>query len=192
VALQSRHRPGDRPIAHRPADPPAGHREGLGKAADHDRSLPATALEGTDHFSLEDEVFIDLVGDDPEVVLSGEGNQCFHLGSVIDGTGRVAGRVDDDSGGARSDELLEGLRRHPVTLIVARRNNNRDRIGKTDQIGEGNPVRCWQQHLVTWICKGEQRLGEGTTSSGETSCPRVFETWRAIAARASGWPATGV
>ena len=53
--------------------------------------------------AVEEEVLVDLVGEDEEVVLEGDVGDGFALGLCEDFAGWIGWRVDDDGSGARRD-----------------------------------------------------------------------------------------
>ena len=88
-----------------PADLPAGGRERLAARADRDGAV-GHARQGRHRHVLgvvEDEVLVDLVGDDPGVVLARERRDELELGPGEDLAGRVVRRVEQHEPGPRRE-----------------------------------------------------------------------------------------
>ena len=109
VLVNLRHSADERLVAERVADAPARHRVGLREAVEEDRALLHAGQRGEADVLLAAvrEVAVDLVGDDDEVVLLGEGGDSEEVLARHDGARRVVRVADEQHLRFRRHVLLE-------------------------------------------------------------------------------------
>ena len=92
-----------------PADAPTGDRVGFGHRIDEHRAVAhVRQRDGGDvGGAIEENVFVDFVGDGEAIVLFAKRGDEFEFGAPKDLAGGVIGRVDDDGFGARVEGLAE-------------------------------------------------------------------------------------
>ena len=97
----------------RVAHPPAGHRERLGEAVEDDRPLGHPGQRGDRDVlgAVVQDPAVDLVGEDPQVVLDGERGDPLEVAAGQHAAGRVGRRVDDEDARPRRDERRPARRR---------------------------------------------------------------------------------
>ncbi len=153
--LDRRARPG------READAVAGHGEDLARAIQHDRAL-ARGLAGADGAgvgrALVHQAPVDLVGEDPQVVLYGDARQLRHLLRGPHVAARIGGRVQEHRAAARRDRAPDGG--EVRTQVGAAGDLHRHRAGDAHDFHVADPGRQEQQDLVARIDHGEHRARE--------------------------------
>ena len=164
MRLQVRRRLDDVGRGDHPAHAPTGHRVGLGDPVEHDRSVGELGYGPDDR--REDRVvvrqmLVDLVGDDPDVVLERPLPDGGRLLGGVDGTGRVGGRAEQQCLRPGRAGRLELVDRDEVPLVDSGEDFDRRPPGETDRLGIGRPVRRGQQDLVTRVHDGRERLVDG-------------------------------
>ena len=147
-----------------PADTPARHRIGLGHAVQHQQLPAAFRHGGTDVGGVRIvivQVLVDLVGDNPNVVLDGPTTDRFHGFRLPDGSGRVVRGVDDDClrmlGTGRFQRLKRGLEVHVGTGEYF----DRHTTGKLHSLGVAGPVRSGNDDLIAIVEQNLERFVDG-------------------------------
>ena len=93
------------------AEPEAGHGPGLGEAVQEDRALAqARQAHNAGVGRVVSQFAVNLVGDDDEVALAGEGGDVLEVGPAHNGAGGVVGEIEHQDLGAGGDLGLEHLR----------------------------------------------------------------------------------
>ena len=147
-----------------PADPPAGHRVGLRHAVEHD--APVDELGHRDRHghrlrAVVDQVFVDLVGDHPDVVL--DRPPADRLGQLPGGhrPRRVRRRAPQQHLRPLGARLLELLDRRQELGLGPAHHLHGDPAGEADRLRVGRPVRRGQQDLVARVEQGGEGLVDG-------------------------------
>ena len=154
LALEIADRLGERLRADRPADPPAGHRVGLADTGDDDGAVGEAGAEGGERDSLpavEDELVVDLVGDDREIGSDGHVGEIPQLLRRIDHPGGIARRAEEEHPRGRGKRGAEGLRTELEIILEARREDHRPRSGELDELRIAHPVGGRDDHLVPLV-----------------------------------------
>ena len=147
-----------------PSDSPAGHGVRLGNTVQDD-ALVGELRNDNGHRVMfvvaVDEVLVDLVGDDPKVVLDGPLADGFDLVAAIHRPGWVGWRNEQDRFGlvgAGSFELVDGC---PETRLDVGEYGHMACAGEGDGLGVGGPVRGWDNDLVTRVEDDGKRASDG-------------------------------
>ncbi len=150
-----------------PADLPAGHRVGLAHARQRERAFPHARQGGDRHVLVvvEDQVFVDLVGDHHEVVLEREVGHRPQLGAGEHGAGRVVGAVEQHEPGPGGDR---GPQRLDVEAEVRRPQRDRPSYpaGHLEHRDVGVVVGLQHDHLVARLDQPEQGGRHGLGAAG--------------------------
>src|SRR5262245_15828937 len=96
------------------------------------------------------EIAIALVENNPEIPINGKFSNADQGLYVVDGTCRIAWRVDDDCPCSIADRRLDVLDTRDIT-IEACIHEDRCGAGNQDLSREGSPIGFWDNDLVTRI-----------------------------------------
>ncbi len=107
------------------------------------------------------ETVVDLVGDDQEIMTSGQGRDRLRPLAREHGPGRVVGIADQDGLGVRRDALLHGLSGHLEALCDRGWQGDGQASSEGDLRLIGDKGRCRDDDLVPWIEHGGQGQVEG-------------------------------
>ncbi|MCJ1260079.1 hypothetical protein MMC24_007919 [Lignoscripta atroalba] len=144
-----------------PAQPPPRHGVGLRDARDADDAPVRILRAGGDVRPVEDKVLVNLVADDPEVVLVREAHHGRHGRLVPHGPGRVRRVAQQEHLGPRGQE--PGHLRQVGAVAVS----GREPVGNSSGAGERRhaavvrPSRVGHEHLVASVEQRERRSGDG-------------------------------
>ena len=158
MALQLGDGLGDGRGGDHPANSPARHRVGLGDAVEHQQLVAAFGDLDADVCGLGAvivEVLVDLVGDDPHVVLHGPLADRADRLATPHGTGRVVRGGDDDGLRALGPGGLDGGDVGLETTVGASEHLDRFAAGQLDGLRIARPERRGNDDLVAVI---EQHL----------------------------------
>ena len=179
-----------------PAHAPAGHRIGLRDAVDDNAALGQLGHPGDDGRELDvavHEQLVDLVGDDPEVVVGCPAPDGVDLLAPVDGAGRVLRRREEQDLRARRARRFQLLDGGAEAGGLVGLDGHREAAGEADGLGIRHPVRRREQHLVAGIEEGGEGVVERLLGAvGHQHLPRSPAVLSAIAVRSSGSPAVGV
>ncbi len=146
------------------AETPTGHRIGLGEAVDGDGEVVEFVAERGDGDMLGlavNEFFVDFIREDDDLLFQRDIAQGAEFVFGVDGTGRIAGGVEDDHLGGRGHGFLELLGSHFPTGGFLGVHDHRDAAGEADHFRIGNPKGRGNDHLVTFLDHGEDRVEAG-------------------------------
>jgi hypothetical protein len=104
-----------------------------------------------------DEMFVDLVGDDPDVVLHGPLADGFDLVSRIDSAGRVRRRHEHERLGLVCASSFELVDRRPEAVGRGGEHRHGDTASEGDGLRIRGPIGSREDHFVA----GVQQRGEG-------------------------------
>ena len=97
-------------------------------------------------------ILVDLIGVDHNLrIRTKHLGQRLQLLTVVTGPGRVGWRTQNKTPRFVGNRCLQLLSRHLVIMFKRRTNRYRDPVGQFYHFGIGNPVRRWNQHLITRI-----------------------------------------
>ena len=165
VRLEVGHRLGDVRRRQRAADAPAGHRVRLAGAVHDHRALEQLVGKiehrGRRAGPVMDHA-VDLVRDDPDVVLLGPLSDGLQLRQRVHRAGGIAWRAEDQPLGALGRRAVEVLHAHLETPVERAGHHHRLRAREVHDLGVRDPGRRRNQHLVGLAEQGvadiEERL----------------------------------
>ena len=143
-----------------PSDAPARHGIGLGDAVDDDALVGQVGHERRHRGELVrsvGEVFVDLVGDDPDAVFDRPLSDRLDGGRRIHGTRRVVGADEEQRLRSPCTDLLELVDRDLEAALGVRVDDHRYAAGQRDRLGIRRPVRGRADDLVARIAQGGER-----------------------------------
>ena len=153
-----------------PADLPAGGAERLAARRDRQRPLGHARQGGERDVARarEDEVLVDLVGDDDQVALDRHVGDEVELLAVEHLAGRVVRRVEQDQPGGRRDRRaqLVGVEPVPARRVGAQQHRHGPRPGQRDARLVAVVHRLEHDDLVADVEHAEQGAGERLGRAG--------------------------
>jgi hypothetical protein len=160
-----------------PADPPARHGVGLRDAVEHDGAVGYLRHDDRQRRGLGAviaQVFVDLVGDHPDVVFGRPPADRVDLRAGVDGARRVGGRVEQQRLRLGRSRRLELLDTDQVAGGLVRGDLHRNAARQGDRLRVGRRVRRGQQHLVARIAQRRERVVDGLLAAvGDDDLRRV-------------------
>ena len=148
------HEPGGRgKVAH----PPSGHRVRLGEAVDGDGAI-AHATERAEADMLpptEDQLLVDLVGDDQEVALFGQLGDALQLRARRQSSGGVVRVRDDEQLRALGQDGADGVGLEGEVVLLQSRHVHHAAPGQIDHVVEGVEAGHLEHHFVPGIDQRE-------------------------------------
>ena len=147
-----------------PPHTPARHRIRLRYAVDDDAAFGQFGDPGHDRMELDvavHEQLVDLVSDDPQVVVRGPATDGLDLVAAMDGTRGVLRRGEQQDLGARRAGRLQLVDRHAEATRFVGRDGNGQTAGQPDRLRIRHPVRPGEQHLVAGVEQGRERVVQG-------------------------------
>lgn len=153
LALHGRHGADQRFRPAGIADPPAGHGIGLRYPVHCQRTVLQPRLDagdGMEGTSIEQDMLVYVIGQHVDVALVEQHfGQASEFVAAVDGACRVGRRVEQKPLGAPGDRGSQGLRRQFEALRLRAGNDHGLTFAEQDDIGVGNPIGRWDNHLVT-------------------------------------------
>ncbi len=139
------------------AEAPAGHGVGFGESVDGDGEVGDILAEGGDGdvgVVAIHEFFIDLVREDEDVLTHGDVSEGLELFSGIDGSGGVAGGVDDDHLGEGGHGVLELIWGDLPVVFFFGFDDDGDAADETDHFRVAGPEGSGDDDFVTGVDGG--------------------------------------
>ena len=148
------------------AHPPAGHGVRLGQGENPHHPLPASLHLGRAEIGLArvDEVFVNLVGDDHQVVLLRQFHHSQRLRPRIDRAGGIVGIAVEDGGRAGVDLFRDGLHVQVEIALLVQRDEARFAARQPDRLLIGGVAGRGQDHLLAPL--GGRDQGRGNRLDG--------------------------
>ena len=147
--------------ADHPANTPTGHGIGLGNAVeDHAGIGKARDLseDRGEHVVAERQVFINLVGNDPNAVLECPLTNRTNFFRRVHRASRVRRRNEDKRFGLVSACSFELFNRDAKARLDIGRKNNRNATGQSDGLGIGRPVGRRKKNFVARVQQRFERV----------------------------------
>ena len=144
-----------------PAHAPARHGVRLGDPVDHDAAVGELGDghgHGTELRVAVDQVFVDLVGDDPDPPFHRPLADRLDLGRGVDRAAGVGRGHEDQRLGLVGDELVELSHAGAVAGGLVGRDLDHDAPAQVHHLGVRGPERCGQQYFVTAVQQGRERV----------------------------------
>ena len=143
------------------ADAQAGHGVGLADAVDED-GVPldggAEAGDGVVARIAVDQLFVNLIGNDVEIVLHGQVGQLLQLLARPHAAVGVGGGVEHKGLGARRDALFQILHPGQKALRLRAVEKHRAALGHAHHLGIAYPAGLIHNHLVAGVEDGLKRV----------------------------------
>ena len=139
-----------------PANTPTGHRVGLSNTVDDDalvRNLGHQRGHRDKTVLAVGEVFVDLVGDDPDALLDSPAANGLDLFGRIHGAAGVVWRHEQQHLGATGERCIELFYGDPESGLFGGFDNHRNTASESDGFGIRGPVRGRQNHFVAWVAQ---------------------------------------
>src|SRR5258708_12400388 len=152
---------------------PSGHSVSVGEPVNGDGEIIVLRSQGCDTYMLGtfvNEFFVNLVRQNQNLFLRGDGCDCFQLLASVNGSGRIVRRIDDDHLGPRRHRVFKLFGSELPSIFFLGLNEDRIGPGQPHHLRIAQPIWFRDNDFVARLTGSENGVVTGTF------CPTPTDT----------------